>query len=66
MKFKVELEETVYAVNTYIIESDSEEGLRMDLNDGNDEGKIELIETHTESSIITGIRSIKPLTAADS
>ena len=66
MKFKVELEETIYAVNTYIFESDSEEGLRMDLNDGNDEGKIELIETHTENSIITNVRSIKPLTAADS
>ncbi|MBN1396840.1 MAG: hypothetical protein JXA06_02300 [Bacteroidetes bacterium] len=62
MKFKVELEETIYAINTYIFESDSEEGLRMDLNDGNDEGMIELIESHTESSIITNVRSIKPIT----
>ena len=61
-KFKVELEETVYAVNTYIFEADSEEGIRMDLNDGNDEGMIELIESHTESSIITNVGSIKPIT----
>ena len=62
MKFKVEVDETVWAVNTYIIEADSEEAIRMDIHDGNVEGIVELIETFTENSTITNIRSIKPFT----
>jgi len=62
MKFKVEVDETVWAVNTYIFEADSEEEIRMDIQDGNYEGKVELIESHTENSAITNVRSIKPYT----
>jgi len=60
MKFKVELAETSDEVNTYIYEAESEEAIRMDLHDGNEEGMIELIETLSENRIITDILSVKP------
>jgi hypothetical protein len=60
MKFKVELAETSEEVNTYIYEAESEEAIRMDLHDGNEEGMIELIETLSENRIITDILSVKP------
>ena len=62
MKFKVEVDETCQEVNTYIIEAGSEIELEIDLLEGNEEGIIELVETHTETSTITNIRSIKPYT----
>ena len=62
MKFKVVVEETVWTVKTYIFEADSEEVIRMDIHDGNLEGMVELIETFSENSTITNIRSIKPFT----
>jgi hypothetical protein len=62
MKFKVVVDETVWAVKTYIFEAESEEAIRMDIHDGNLEGMVELIETFSENSTITNIRSIKPFT----
>ncbi len=62
MKFKVEVDETCQEVNTYIIEAGSEVELEIDLLEGNEEGIIEMIETHTETSTITKVRSIKPYT----
>jgi uncharacterized membrane protein len=58
MKFKVEVDETVCAVNTYIIEAGSEVELEIDLMEGNCEGIIEKIETFSKTSTITNIRSI--------
>jgi hypothetical protein len=58
--FKVVVDETSWEVNTYIFEADSEEAIRMDIHDGNIEGIVELIETITENSTITNIRSITP------
>ena len=62
MKFKVEVDETCQQVNTYIVEAGSEVELEIDLLESNEEGIIELVETHTETSTITNIRSIKPYT----
>ena len=62
MKFKVEVDETSWEVNTYIVEAGSEVELEIDLLEGNEEGIIELIESHSETSTITNIRSIKPYT----
>ena len=61
-KWKVEVDETVWAVNTYIIEADSDEEIRMNIHDGNLEGMIELVETFSDTSTITNVRSIKPYT----
>ena len=60
MKFKVVVDETVWSVNTYIFEAVSDETIRMDIHDGNLEGMVEMIETFSENSTITNIRSIKP------
>ena len=62
MKFKVEVDETCQEVNSYIVEAGSEIELEIDLLEGNEGGIIELVETHTETSTITNIRSIKPYT----
>ena len=62
MKFKVEVDAISWEVNTYIIEAGSEVELEIDLLEGNEEGIIELVETHSETSTITNIRSIKPYT----
>ena len=62
MKFKVEVDAISWEVNTYIIEAGSEVELEIDLLEGNEEGIIELIESHSETSTITNIRSIKPYT----
>ena len=62
MKYKVEVDETCQEVNSYIVEAGSEVELEIDLLEGNEEGIIELVETHTETSTITNIRSIKPYT----
>jgi len=60
MKFKVVVDETVWAVNTYIIEADSELTLEIDIMEGNREGIVEMIKTFSDTRTITGIRSIKP------
>jgi uncharacterized membrane protein len=60
MKFKVEVDETCQEVNTYIIEAGSEVELEIDLLEGNEEGIIELVETHSETCHITNVRSVKP------
>jgi uncharacterized membrane protein len=60
MKFKVEVEEISWEVNTYIIEAGSEVELEIDLMEGNDEGIIEMIETLPEKRQITKVRSVKP------
>jgi uncharacterized membrane protein len=62
MKFKVEVDETSQEVNTYIIEAGSEVELEIDLLEGNEEGIIEQVETHSKTSTITNVRSIKPYT----
>jgi uncharacterized membrane protein len=62
MKFKVEVDETSQEVNTYIVEAGSEVELEIDLLEGNEEGIIELVETHSETRTITNVRSIKPYT----
>ena len=62
MKFKVEVDETSWEVNTYIIKAGSEVELEIDLLEGNEDGIIELVETHSETSTITNVRSIKPYT----
>ena len=56
----IEVDETEWANNTYLVEADSEERARTQLLKGDGEGMIELRETYTESSTITNIRSIKP------
>ncbi len=63
MKFKVEVDETVWGVNTYIIESDSELTLEIDIMEGSREGILELIKTSSETRTITGIRSVMPYQA---
>ena len=60
MKFKVEVDETAWSVNTYIIEADSEITLEIDIMEGSREGILELIKTSSDTRTITGIRSIKP------
>jgi hypothetical protein len=62
MKFKVEVDAISWEVNTYIIEAGSEVELEIDLLEGNEEGIIELVETHSETRTITNVRSIKPYT----
>ena len=62
MKFKVEVDAISWEVNTYIIEAGSEVELEIDLLEGNEEGIIELIETHSQTRTITNIRSNKPYT----
>ncbi len=61
-KWKVEVDETCQEVNTYIIEAGSEVELEIDLLEGNEEGIIELVETHSDERHITNICSIKPFT----
>ena len=60
MKFKVEVDAISWEVNTYIIEAGSEVELEIDLLEGNEEGIIELVETHSETRHITNVRSVKP------
>ncbi len=62
MKFKVEVDETCQQVNTYIVEAGSEVELEIDLLEGNEEGIIELVETHSRLSY-TNVRSVKPYQA---
>ena len=57
----IEVDETEWATNTYLVEAESEEQARMQLLKGDGEGMIELRETYTESSKITNIRSVMPV-----
>jgi len=63
-KWKVEVDETVWAVNTYIIEADSEITIEIDIMEGNREGILKLIKTFSETSTITNIRSITAIPEA--
>jgi hypothetical protein len=55
----VEVDETEYATNTYLVEAETEEQARRQILEGDGEGMIELRETYTENSNITNIRSVK-------
>ena len=55
----VEVDETDWATNTYLVEADTEEQARRQLLKGDGEGMIELRETYAENSTITNIRSVK-------
>jgi len=55
----VEVDETDWATNTYLVEADTAEQARRQLLKGDGEGMIELRETYTENSTITNIRSVK-------
>ena len=60
MIFKVEVDETIWAVNTYIVEAESEEAARKNLLKGYGEGILELTETFSDTSEVTSIRSVTP------
>ena len=64
MKFKVEVDETMWSVNTYIVEAESEDRARKQILAGYGEGFIELVETHTDTSEITDVRMIEPIPEA--
>ena len=61
MKYKVEVDEIVWAVNTYIVEAESEDAIRIDLMEGIFDGIIEQTETYSDTKNITNIRSITPI-----
>ena len=63
-KWKVEVDETVWAVNTYIIEADSEITIEIDIMEGNREGILKQIKTFSDTRTITNIRSIMPIPEA--
>ena len=64
MKFKVEVDETIWEVRTYIGEAESEDAARKNLLEGDGEGMIELTECFPDTNEITNIRSITPITEA--
>jgi hypothetical protein len=59
MKFKVEVDETVWEVRTHIVEAESEEAARKNLLKGDGEGMIELTESFPDVNEITNIRAIE-------
>jgi hypothetical protein len=61
MKYKVEVDEVIWAVNTYIVQAESEDAIRIDLMEGIFDGIIEQTETYSDTKNITNIRSITPI-----
>lgn len=61
MKFKVEVDETVWEVRTYIVEAESEDVARENLLKGDGEGMIELTESFPDANEITNIRTIEQI-----
>ena len=60
MKYLVEVDESSFETNTYLVEAKSEEAARKEMLEGYGEGVIELVETYQDTSEITGVRSVKP------
>ncbi|GEM_PF-2586383 len=60
MKYLVEVDESSFEVNTYLVEAASEEDARKGMLEGYGEGVIELTETIQETNEITKVRSVKP------
>jgi len=60
MKYLIEVDESSFEVNTYLVEAESEEAARKEMLEGYGEGVIELTETIQETNEITNVRSIKP------
>ena len=60
MKYLVEVDESSFEVNTYLVEAASEEDAREGMLEGYGEGVIELTETIQETNEITKVRSVKP------
>lgn len=60
MKYLVEVSESSFQLNTYLVEAESENEARKEMLEGYGEGVIELTETFNETSEITNVHSVKP------
>lgn len=60
-RWKVEVDETIEHVNTYIFEAETEEVVKESLISGSYEGCLEQTESIEERSHIARVRSITPL-----
>ena len=60
-RWKVEVDETIEHVNTYIFEAETEKSVRDALTSGSFEGMIERTESIEGESHVSLIRTIKPL-----
>ena len=60
-RWKVEVDETIEHVNTYIFEAETEEAIGNSLNSGSFEGMIERTESIEGENHVSLIRTIKPL-----
>jgi hypothetical protein len=60
MKYLVEVDESIFASNTYLVEAESEKAARKDMLEGYGEGILELVATYHDESEITNVHSVKP------
>jgi hypothetical protein len=62
MKYLIDVSESCFQTNTYLVEAKSEDAARKNLLDGSGEGTVELVSSYNDTSEIKKVLSLKPYT----